>query len=48
MKTAAIVIGINAYKDNPLISAINDAKAFRGALLKHSLVADTVRAVSGE
>jgi Caspase domain len=40
MKTAAVVIGINAYKDKDkaLTSAINDAKAFREALLKHNLV----------
>jgi uncharacterized caspase-like protein len=40
MRTAAVVIGINAYKNKRLTSAINDAKAFREALLRHKLVAD--------
>jgi hypothetical protein len=41
MNTAAVVIGVNAYKTTPLTSAINDAKAFREALLKHNLVTDS-------
>ena len=40
MKTAAIVVGVNAYANRPLTSAVNDAKAFREALIKHELVAD--------
>ncbi|MDT5271383.1 MAG: Caspase domain [Acidobacteriota bacterium] len=40
MKTAAVVVGVNAYPNKPLTSAINDAKAFREALIKHKLVAD--------
>lgn len=38
MKTAALVIGIDDYKGRPLTSAVNDAMAFRSALLEHALV----------
>lgn len=38
MKSAAIVVGINAYRDQPLTSAVPDALAFRDALTELGLV----------
>jgi len=39
MQTAAVVVGIDKYSRNPLTSAVNDALAFRDALLRHKIVA---------
>jgi hypothetical protein len=38
INTAAVVIGINDYKVRPLTSAVNDARAFRKALINLDLV----------
>jgi uncharacterized caspase-like protein len=38
MISAAVIVGINAYQNKPLTSAINDADAVRQALIKHQLV----------
>src|SRR6266508_1057811 len=38
MKAIAIVVGIDAYRDQPLTSAVHDALAFKDALLRLDLV----------
>ena len=40
METAAIIIGIDEYAHQPLTSAVNDAKAFRQALIDLNLVGE--------
>jgi hypothetical protein len=40
METAAVVIGIDDYKGRPLTSGVNDALAFRKALIEHGLVSE--------
>lgn len=39
MQTAAVVVGIDRYSRNRLTSAVNDALAFKDALLLHKIVA---------
>jgi hypothetical protein len=39
MQTAAVVVGIDKYSKNRLTSAVNDALAFKDALLQHKIVA---------
>ncbi len=39
MTARAVIIGIDDYASMPLTTAVNDAVAFRAALLKHGLVA---------
>jgi hypothetical protein len=44
----AIVVGIDSYPNHPLTSAENDARAFRGALIKHDLVdAKNIQLITG-
>jgi len=38
MQTAAIIVGIDHYATKPLTSAVNDALAFRDALIAHQIV----------
>lgn len=40
MKSAALIIGVDEYADRPLTSAVNDAMAFREALLELDMVAE--------
>ena len=40
MKSAALIIGVDEIADRPLTSAVNDAMAFREALLELDMVAE--------
>src|SRR3989337_1230655 len=41
MSSNAIIVGIDAYAERPLSSAVNDARMFRRRLIEFGLVAET-------